>query len=161
MPARRHSAGILPVRETEGRLEVFLVHPGGPFFRTKDEGAWSVVKGLLDESDDDALCAAQRELREETGFDPPPGPYVSLGNVKQKGGKLVEAWAVRADFDPAAIVSNTFALEWPPRSGSFARFPEVDRAAWFDLSTAHDKIVPAQRPFLERVLELRDEILAG
>lgn len=144
---------MLPVRRVDGRLEVFLVHPGGPFFRKKDEGVWSVAKGLLERADEDVLAAAKRELSEETGFAPPEGPYVALGRVKQKGGKIVDAWAVAADFDPDAIESNTFELEWPPRSGRRETFPEVDRAAWFDLETARRKILPAQVPFLDRVAE--------
>ncbi len=149
---------MLPVREVEGRLEVFLVHPGGPFYVRKDEGIWSLPKGLLAEGED-PLAAAKRELSEETGFALPPGPYVELGRIKQKGGKIVDAWAVLADFDPEAVESNTFELEWPPRSGKMERFPEVDRAGWFDLSAAAHKILPAQQPLLERVAELRDQIL--
>ncbi len=157
MPTRRRSAGILPVRERERALEVFLVHPGGPFYVRKDEGIWSVPKGLVDR-DEDLLAAAQRELVEETGFALPVGPYVSIGRVVQGSGKIVEAWAVVADFDPAALVSNTFEIEWPPRSGERARFPEVDRGSWVDLATAHRKILPAQRPFLERVEAVRGEL---
>lgn len=157
MPARR-SAGILPVREVGGVLEVFLVHPGGPFFAKKDEGSWSIAKGLVGEGEE-PLAAARRELIEETGFEAPPGPYVELGQVRQKGGKLVDAWAVAADFDASAIRSNTFELEWPPRSGRMARFPEVDRAGWFDLERAAQKILAAQRPFLERVASERARLL--
>lgn len=151
MPLR--SAGLLPVRLVGGRLEFFLVHPGGPFFRKKDDGVWSIVKGLI-EGDEAPLDTAQRELTEETGFAPPAGPYLDLGHVVQKGGKRVEAWAVRADFEPSALVSNTFELEWPPRSGRRASFPEVDRAGWFDRVTAERKILPAQQPFLERAAAL-------
>jgi predicted NUDIX family NTP pyrophosphohydrolase len=158
MAKRQRSAGILPVREVGGRLEFFLVHPGGPFFAKRDTGAWSIAKGAIDEGED-PLAAAQRELVEETGFVLPPGPYVPLGQVKQKAGKLVDAWAVAADFDPARLVSNTFELEWPPRSGTLARFPEVDRAAWLDLESATEKILAAQQPFLDRALALRAEIL--
>lgn len=150
MPQR--SAGILPLRVVDGRLECFLVHPGGPFFRNKDEGAWSVVKGLV-EPGEDAASAARREFSEELGLPAPPGPYVPLGEVKQTN-KIVEAWAVIAQIDPAAIVSNTFELVWPPRSGKRVRFPEVDRAGWFDLETAQRKILAAQRPFLERAAQL-------
>ncbi len=158
MPTRRRSAGVLPVRELAGELEVFLVHPGGPFYVRKDEGVWSIPKGLVDE-DEDTLAAARRELCEETGFEAPAGPYVELGEVKQKGGKIVTAWAVAADFDAGAIRSNTFELEWPPRSGKIARFPEVDRAGWFDLELAAQKLLPAQRPFLERVVLVRSHVL--
>lgn len=148
------SAGILPFRDVDGRVEVLLVHPGGPFFRKKDEGAWSVSKGLVEAADEDALRAAKRELTEETGFDAPPGPYLPLGEVRQKSGKRVEAWAVRApDLDCAALVSNTFEMEWPPRSKKRACFPEVDRAAWFDVETARRKILAAQAPFLDRLVE--------
>jgi predicted NUDIX family NTP pyrophosphohydrolase len=160
MAKRALSAGILPVRLREGTLEVFLVHPGGPFYVRKDEGVWSVAKGLVD-PDEDLLVAAQRELVEETGFTLPAGPYVPIGRVTQSSGKVVEAWAVRADFDAATLVSNTFELEWPPRSGRIERFPEVDRAAWYDLPTAAVKILPAQRPFLERVKDRRAELVGG
>lgn len=156
---RQRSAGILPVREVDGQLEVFLVHPGGPFFAKKDAGAWSIAKGAIDEGEE-PLAAAKRELVEETGVVLPPGPYVSLGQIKQRNGKLVDAWAVAADFDAAAVVSNTFELEWPPRSGRIARFPEIDRAAWLDLTRAAEKILAAQAPFLDRALALRAEILA-
>lgn len=157
MPTRRLSAGILPVRERGGVLEVLLVHPGGPYFLRKDEGVWSVAKGLVDPGED-LLVAAKRELAEETGFAVPAGPYVPLGRVTQRGGKIVETWAVVADFDPSLLVSNTFELEWPPRSGRLERFPEVDRAAWLDLDSAAAKIVQAQRPFLERALAARGEL---
>lgn len=156
----KRSAGVLPVRWVDGRMEVFLVHPGGPFFRKKDEGAWSIPKGLLEPSDEDPLDAARRELTEETGLPAPEGSYVELGGVRQKGGKWVEAWAVQADLNPDAIVSNTFSLEWPPRSGRQQQFPEIDRAAWFDLETARRKILPAQAAFLERLVE-RQQHLSG
>ncbi len=151
------SAGLLPVREVDGRLEFFLVHPGGPFFASKDDGSWSVAKGLVDPGED-RLAAAKRELSEETGFAPPEGPYVELGTVRQKSGKVVHAWAVAADLDPALLVSNEFELVWPPRSGRLQRFPEVDRAAWLDLEAAARKILEAQRPFLERAARARDAI---
>ena len=136
-------------------MEFFLVHPGGPFFRNKDAGAWSVVKGLVERDDPDPLAAARRELTEETGFAAPEGPYVSLGAVKQKGGKIVEAWAVVAALDPAALRSNLFELEWPPRSGRLASFPEVDRAGWFDADRAREKLLAAQHPFVDRALAAR------
>lgn len=138
-------------------MEVFLVHPGGPYYVRQDEGVWSVAKGLVGPHED-LLVAAQRELREETGFPLPPGPYVPLGRVVQRGGKVVEAWAVVADFDPARLVSNTFELEWPPRSGRAQAFPEVDRAAWYELEQAARKILPSQRPLLDRVREARDAL---
>lgn len=151
MPQR--SAGVLPVRLVEDRLEFFLVHPGGPFFRRKDDGAWSIVKGLI-EPGEDPESAARRELTEELGVPAPPGQYLSLGRVAQTN-KIVEAWAVAADIDPEIIVSNTFELVWPPRSGKRATFPEVDRAGWFDRETAWSKILTAQRPFLDRAEALR------
>lgn len=156
MPPR--SAGILAVREVSGALEHFLVHPGGPYFQKKDEGAWSIPKGLLEEGDADELAAAIRELCEETGFAPPPGPYLPLGEVTQKSRKVVVAWAVVADFDPSALVSNTFEIEWPPRSKKKARFPEVDRAEWMDGATARRKILEAQRAFLDRAEALRPQL---
>lgn len=131
-------------------LQVFLVHPGGPFFRNKDEGVWTVPKGLVGEGED-PLAAARREFTEETGVPVTATHFVPLGEVRQKGGKRVEAWAFEGDCDPAAIVSNTFELEWPPRSGRRQRFPEADRAGWFDLDVARAKILPAQRPFLDRL----------
>ena len=152
-PMVQRSAGILPFRDVGGRLEVFLVHPGGPFFRKKDLGAWSVAKGLI-EGDEEPLAAARREWVEETGFAPPEGPYVALGQVRQKSGKRVHAWAVRAaDLDPEALDSDTFELEWPPRSGKTRAFPEVDRAAWFDVETARRKILEAQVPLIERLID--------
>ncbi len=149
MSRGKRSAGILPVRQVAGALEFFLVHPGGPLFAAKDEGSWSVVKGLL-EPGEEPLAAAKRELTEETGFSPPPGPYVDLGEVTQKSGKVVRVWAVAGDFDPVLLVSNEFELVWPPRSGRVRRYPEVDRAGWFDREAAERKILAAQRPFLER-----------
>ena len=128
------SAGILLFRRRPGGVEVLLVHPGGPFWAKKDEGAWSIPKGEA-EPGEDLLAVARREFREETGA-ALEGAVLDLGGVKQKGGKTVVAWAAEGDFDPASLTSNTFAMEWPPRSGKRAEFPEVDRAAWFDLATA-------------------------
>jgi len=128
---------------------VFLVHPGGPFWSRKDAGAWSIAKGEY-EPDEEPLDAARREFREETGFEA-SGEFVPLGEVKQAGGKVVAAWAFRGDFDAAAIVSNTFEMEWPPRSGRLREFPEVDRAAWFTLEAARVKMLESQRSFLERL----------
>ena len=153
MGSRKRSAGILPVRLVDGGLRYFLAHPGGPYFARKDEGFWTVPKGLVDPDDPDPLAAARRELVEETGFREPPGPYVALGHVVQKGGKRVDAWAVVADFDPARLVSNPFEIEWPPRSGKRRSFPEIDRAEWFDRGQAEAKILAAQRPFLERAAD--------
>lgn len=146
-----HSAGILLFKRNAG-LEVLLVHPGGPFFARKDAGAWSIPKGEYDDSED-ALAAAIREFAEETG-QTINGDFLPLSAVRQKGGKEVLAWAIEGDMDPETIVSNTFELEWPPRSGKMRQFPEVDRAAWFDLPTAREKINERQRAFLDELEEL-------
>jgi predicted NUDIX family NTP pyrophosphohydrolase len=145
------SAGILLHRVHDAVQEVLLVHPGGPFWARKDAGAWSIPKGEYDEGDD-PRAAARREFEEELGV---PAPAVEsmtdLGTVKQRGGKLVTAWAAAGDLDPEAIRSNTFTLEWPPRSGTMREFPEVDRAAWFPLEQAREKINPAQAEFIDRL----------
>jgi predicted NUDIX family NTP pyrophosphohydrolase len=140
------SAGILLFRRRSTGFEVLLVHPGGPFWAKKDEGAWSIPKGEA-EPGEDLLAAAQREFAEETGLSV-DGEFIDLGAFRQPGGKTVAAWASEGDFDPALLVSATFALEWPPRSGKTAEFPEVDRAQWFDLKTAERKILTGQRPML-------------
>lgn len=145
----KHSAGLLLFRTTSGRPEVLLVHPGGPFWAGRDEGAWSIPKGLL-EPGEEALAAARREFAEETGFSIEAGAEtIALPPVRQPGGKTVHAWAVRQDVDPAHLRSNTFSLEWPPRSGRQREFPEADRAGWFPLDLARRKILPGQRPLLE------------
>jgi predicted NUDIX family NTP pyrophosphohydrolase len=131
------SAGILMYRRTGPRLEVLLVHPGGPFWRNKDEGAWSIPKGEMDE-DEDAASAARREFLEETGC-ALLGPLEPLGDIRQRGGKRVTAFAVEGDLDPDAVKSNTFEIEWPPKTERMQSFPEIDRAAWFYLPTAHVK----------------------
>jgi predicted NUDIX family NTP pyrophosphohydrolase len=141
------SAGLLLYRVREGRLEVLLAHPGGPFFRNKDLGAWSIPKGEPNEGEA-LLDAAKREFREETGFDV-EGDYLELGSVKQKGGKLVHAWAIEGDCDPSALCSNTFPLEWPPRSGKRVEFPELDRVEFFELEAARKKIKDVQVAFLD------------
>jgi predicted NUDIX family NTP pyrophosphohydrolase len=141
------SAGLLLYRDAAGRLEVLLVHPGGPFWAKKDAGAWSIPKGEIG-AGEDPLAAAKREFEEETGTRP-PGEAIALPPRRQAGGKLVHAWAVRGDLDPAALKSTTFTLEWPPRSGRRQEFPEVDRAAWFTLDEARDKILKSQAPFLD------------
>jgi predicted NUDIX family NTP pyrophosphohydrolase len=133
-----------------GVPEFFLVHPGGPFWQKKDAGTWSIPKGEL-AAGEDPLAAAQREFSEELGSKP-QGDFIALTPIKQKSGKLVRAWAFAGDCDPAACKSNTFQLEWPPRSGRMQDFPEIDRAEWFDLSTARQKINPAQAPFLDELL---------
>jgi len=145
----KQSAGLLLYRWREGRLEVFLVHPGGPFWRRKEAGAWSIPKGELSPGED-PLAAARREFAEETGFSV-QGEFVPLAPVTQAGGKVVHAWAVEGELDPEKIKSNTFTLEWPPGSGREQEFPEVDRAAWFGLEEARDKINPAQRRLLEEL----------
>ncbi len=143
------SAGLLLFREASGGLEVLLVHPGGPFWSRKDEGAWSIPKGEIDEGED-PLEAARRELEEETGASA-QGEAIPLGSLKQSGGKIVHAWAVRGDFDPALLRSDTFLLEWPPKSGRMQEFPEVDRAGWFAMDVAKRKILKGQTGFLERL----------
>jgi predicted NUDIX family NTP pyrophosphohydrolase len=150
MPKR--SAGLLMYRGAGARLELLLVHPGGPFWAKKDLGAWSIPKGEY-AGDEDPLAVAQREFEEETGS-APRGKFRPLGEVVQAGGKRVSAWAVEGDFDPAALVSNTFVTEWPPRSGRKRLFPEVDRAAWFSSAEARQKILAGQRPFIDRLVKL-------
>ncbi len=146
------SAGLLLYRRSRAGVEVLLVHPGGPFFRNRDDGWWTVPKGLP-EPGEEPLDAARREFAEETGFAPPEGPFVDLDSVRQKSGKVVHAWAVEGDCDPAGLCSNTFQLEWPPRSGRTGEFPEVDRAAFFTIEEARRKILAAQAPFLDRLAE--------
>ena len=150
--ASRLSAGILLYRRVQGRLQVMLVHPGGPFWAKKDKGAWSIPKGEHDE-DEHPEQAARREFAEETGSRIELDELVPLGEVKQKSGKLVRAFAAEGEFDPEELDSNMFELEWPPRSGRHVEVPEVDRAAWFDLDEAAERIFEAQRPFLERLRE--------
>jgi predicted NUDIX family NTP pyrophosphohydrolase len=145
----KHSAGLLIYRRREGRLEVFLVHPGGPFWKNKDAGAWSIPKGEFG-GDEDPLAAARREFAEETGFEA-EGEFLSLTPVTQAGGKVVHAWAVEGDLDPEKIKSNSFTLEWPPRSGKEQEFPEVDRAGWFGIDEAKEKVNKAQVGLLEEL----------
>jgi predicted NUDIX family NTP pyrophosphohydrolase len=146
------SAGILLYRLTGGAPEVLLVHPGGPYWARKDAGAWSIPKG--DHGDDeDAQACARREFEEETGTALPPGDLADLGTVKLKSGKQVTAWAAEGDVDADAIASNTFETEWPPRSGRMQAFPEVDRAGWFGLDAAREKLNPAQAAFVDRLAE--------
>jgi predicted NUDIX family NTP pyrophosphohydrolase len=147
------SAGILLYRRSGGELEVLLVHPGGPLWARKDAGAWSIPKGEYDADEDPQACAL-REFEEETGTALPPGALADLGEVRQKSGKRVSAWAVEGDLDPEAITSNTFELEWPPRSGRTQRFPEVDRAGWFSIDAGREKLNPAQVAFLDRLVDL-------
>jgi predicted NUDIX family NTP pyrophosphohydrolase len=147
------SAGILLYRRHNEELEVFLVHPGGPYWWKKDLGAWSIPKGEH-EKDDDAMSAARREFREETGFAPAEGEFRPLGEVRLVSRKAISAWAIEGDCDASAVHSNLFEMEWPPKSGKLQEFPEVDRAGWFTLSAAREKIHASQGPFLERLLEL-------
>jgi predicted NUDIX family NTP pyrophosphohydrolase len=144
------SAGILLYRYTVGGLEVLLVHPGGPFWKHKDLGAWSIPKGEVTEGED-LFAAAQREFHEETGFNV-EGHAIPLGHVRQSGGKIVHAWAVRGDVDPKWLRSNTFEIEWPHGSKQIQQFPEVDKAGWFKLAEARRRIVSAQVAFLEALV---------
>jgi predicted NUDIX family NTP pyrophosphohydrolase len=146
----KRSAGILLYRLRGDQPEVLLVHPGGPFWAKRDLGAWSLPKGEYEEGEDPRACAI-REFSEELGADPPT-ELVELGGVRQAGGKEVTAWAARGDLDLSAVSSNTFTIEWPPRSGRMSEFPEVDRAAWFDPADARRKLVPAQAAFIDRLL---------
>ena len=150
MAAGKRSAGILLHRRRDGEHEVLLVHPGGPFWAKKDAGAWSIPKGEYEDGEDARACAL-REFAEELGSPPPDGELVDLGEIRQRGGKVVTAWALAGDADADAISSNTFTMEWPPRSGSMREFPEVDRAAWFTLDEARERINPAQAEFLDRL----------
>jgi predicted NUDIX family NTP pyrophosphohydrolase len=147
----KKSAGLLLYRETSGCLEVLLVHPGGPFWTRKDEGSWSIPKGEFEE-DEDPLNAARREFEEETGFTA-QGEVIALEPLRQPGGKVVYAWAMRKDLDPAGFRSNTFAMEWPPKAGTKQEFPEIDRAEWFPVETARRKILKGQTGFLTQLEE--------
>jgi predicted NUDIX family NTP pyrophosphohydrolase len=144
------SVGILLFRRAGAGIEVLLGHPGGPFFERRDEGVWSVPKGLVEEGED-LLAVGEREFLEETGQPVPDGERVDLGSIVQKGGKTVHAWAVEGDLDPSTAKSNTFTMEWPPRSGSFGTFPEIDRVAWFAPAEARRKINPGQIPLIDRL----------
>jgi predicted NUDIX family NTP pyrophosphohydrolase len=146
----KQSAGLLMYRRTAGdAIEVLLAHPGGPYWKRKDAGAWTLPKGEFEEGEDGLACA-MREFREETGCTPIP-PFASLGEVRQKSGKRVSAWSFEGDLDPAHLESNLFEMEWPPRSGRFRQFPEIDRIGWFELPEARTKLLPAQLPFLDRL----------
>jgi predicted NUDIX family NTP pyrophosphohydrolase len=146
----KKSAGLLLFRETATSVEVLLVHPGGPFWAKKDDGSWSIPKGEF-ANDEEPLVAAKREFEEETGV-PPAGDPIPLEPLKQPSGKLVFAWALRSDFDPSMLKSNTFSMEWPPKSGNQQEFPEVDRVAWFELEAARLKILKGQAPFLDQLI---------
>lgn len=146
------SAGLLMYRRAgAGALEVLLAHPGGPFWRGKEDGAWTIPKGEY-EDDEQPLAAAIREFGEETGFDVSP-PFLALGEIAQKSGKRITAWAFEGECDPARLRCNSFEIEWPPRSGRRQSFPEIDRVQWFTLDTARQKINPAQRALLERLAQ--------
>jgi predicted NUDIX family NTP pyrophosphohydrolase len=144
------SAGLLVYRKLDGKTEVLLVHPGGPFWQKRDEGAWSIPKGEFWEGEV-AIDVARREFQEELGSPAPDGHTAVLGTIRQAGGKTVHAWAVRGDLDVTHVTSNTFEIEWPPRSGKMQAFPEVDRAEWFDLANARRKMLPAQRELIDRL----------
>ena len=145
----KQSAGLLVYRKRDGNIEVLLVHPGGPFWKNKDSGAWSIPKGEFT-TGEDPLDVAKREFQEETGLTI-DGPFQTLAPFKQRGGKTVFAWAVEADLDVSHVKSNTFTIEWPPRSGKQQEFPEVDRAEWFPLNAAIEKINVAQRELLQQL----------
>jgi len=147
----RKSAGLLLYRKQKDRLEVFLVHPGGPFWANKDLGSWSIPKGEFDQ--EDALLAAKREFTEETGLPAPQGEYLPLTAINQKGGKTVHSWAVEGEVDGDKIHSNSFEVEWPPRSGKKQAFPEIDQGAWFSIQEAQEKINPGQVSLVEEFVE--------
>ena len=147
----KQSAGLLLFRKVSGHLEVLLVHPGGPFWAKKDEGAWSIPKGEF-EHNEDPLAAAKREFEEETGFTV-DGEMISLEPLRQPSGKLVYAWAIKRDLDPSQLKSNTFSIEWPPKSEKYQEFPEIDRAAWFAIEEATRKILKGQAAFLDQLQE--------
>jgi len=148
----KRSAALLPFRYNGDILEVFLVHPGGPYWAGKDDGVWSLAKGEYGD-DEEPFAAAQREFTEETGFTA-AGEFLSLETTKQKSGKVITAWAFRGDFDATQLHSNLFSMEWPPRSGTMRSFPEVDRGAWYSIDVAHTKLFEGQRPFLTRLRAL-------
>jgi predicted NUDIX family NTP pyrophosphohydrolase len=147
------SAGILLYRSVGAQVEVLIAHPGGPFFARKDEGAWSIPKGLVD-ADEPLERTARREWEEETGMSLPGGPWLDLGSTQLKSGKTVRAWAVNGDVDPAHLVANTFEIEWPPHSGRMQTFPEIDRLQWADVETAARLLNPAQVVLVERLLKM-------
>ncbi len=149
----RHSAGILMYRRRAGQTEVLLIHPGGPFWSKKDDGAWSIPKGEFTD-EELPLDAAKREFQEETGF-PISGNFTALSPIRQAGGKIVHAFVIEGDCDSAAVKSNTFSMDWPPHSGQVKTFPEVDRAGWFTLEQAEAKMLKSQRPLLDQFKKLQ------
>jgi predicted NUDIX family NTP pyrophosphohydrolase len=154
------SAGLLVYRIRDGYLQIFLIHPGGPFWDKKDAASWSIPKGEVDDQEE-SLNAARREFLEETGFHA-PGPFIKLKPVKQSSHKTVEAWAMEGDYDPLKMHSNSFSMEWPPKSGQMQSFPEADRAEWFTITEARQKIFKGQVPLLDQLEELlKDRLSAG
>ena len=151
MTVAKLSAGLLLFRRVNGEVEVFLVHPGGPFWAKKDEGAWSLPKGEYAE-EENPLLAAKREFQEETSF-AVDGDFIPLGELRQPGGKIVSAWALEKDVDPGSMKSNTFSMEWPPKSGKTKEFPEMDRGGWFTISEARAKILKGQVSFIDRLTD--------
>ena len=150
--APRTSAGIVLFRPRNGRLEILLAHPGGPFFTNRDAGHWTIPKGEAD-GDEELVAVARREFEEETGNRPPDGDPIELGSIVQKGGKVVHAWALEGDLDPATADSNTFEMVWPPGSGRLQKFPEIDRVEWFDVDEAKRRVKPTQIPLIDRLVE--------
>jgi predicted NUDIX family NTP pyrophosphohydrolase len=148
----KRSAGIILYRKRNGIIEIFLVHPGGPYWAKKDQGSWSIPKGEYQDGEE-ALDAARREFLEETGA-AVSGPFLPLVPVRQPSGKIISAWAAEGEFDPAGLRSNSFTLEWPPKSGITQNFPEVDRGAWFSLAEAREKLSPGQVPLLQGIADL-------
>ena len=146
----KKSAGILLYRFTNRSLEIFLIHPGGPFWKNKDPGAWAIPKGEFTD-DEEPLEAAKREFKEETGFDA-PGKFIELTPLKQKSGKIIYAWAAEGNIDAAKIHSNSFEMEWPPKSGKKQKFPEADKANWFSIKIAKEKIIPGQLKFIDELI---------
>ena len=155
-PKLKQSAGVLLFRKTGSVLEVLLAHPGGPFWKNKNDGAWSIPKGEYGENED-PLAAAKREFAEETGLTP-SGKFLPLGEIRQPGGKVVTAWAVEGDFDATTLRSNTFSIPWPPGSGKLQEFPEIDRAEWFPLEVARRKILQGQAEVLDRLIQYLPEV---
>ncbi|HET9781551.1 MAG TPA: NUDIX domain-containing protein [Candidatus Dormibacteraeota bacterium] len=149
----RESAGLLLFRTRDGKREVLLIHPGGPFWAKRDEGAWSIPKGEI-EPGEQAVDVARREFQEELGASPPNGDLTSLGSIRQAGGKVVHAWAAPGDFEVTQLKSAGFSMEWPPRSGRMQEFPEVDRAGWFEVEEARRMILSSQLPLLDRLMKL-------